>query len=171
MSATIGQQIAALQRMSMPQLRERYAEVFGDATRTGNRTWLVRRIAWRLQSQAEGGLSQRAQDRARELACDDDVRVIPPRTATTANAVPVDTPQTVTREMAVHDTRLPPPGSVITRQYKNATVQVKVLADGFEYDGERYPSLSAVAKVITGSHCNGFHFFKLAKPNSKAGAA
>ena len=38
-----------------------------------------------------------------------------------------------------------------------------VLADGFEFEGERYKSLSAVAKAVTGQHCNGFSFFKLTK--------
>jgi hypothetical protein len=36
-----------------------------------------------------------------------------------------------------------------------------VMTDGFEFEGERYKSLTAVARAITGSHCNGFHFFKL----------
>jgi hypothetical protein len=59
------------------------------------------------------------------------------------------------------DGRLPPPGTVITRRYKGAVLQVQVLAEGFEYAGEVFTSLSAVAKEITGSHCNGFHFFRL----------
>jgi hypothetical protein len=40
-------------------------------------------------------------------------------------------------------------------------VQVKVLPGGFEYEGQVYRSLSAVAKAITGSHCNGYFFFRL----------
>ena len=40
-------------------------------------------------------------------------------------------------------------------------LEVRVLEDSFEYDGEKFKTLSAVAKVITGSHCNGYHFFKL----------
>ena len=60
------------------------------------------------------------------------------------------------------DRRLPPPGSVLTRPYKGDTLQVLVLADGFEFEGVKYRSLSAVAKAITGSHCNGFLFFRLA---------
>ena len=47
-------------------------------------------------------------------------------------------------------------------------LQVKIRAEGFEYQGQVYPSLSAVAKAITGSHCNGFLFFRL---NTKGGAA
>ena len=58
---------------------------------------------------------------------------------------------------------MPPPGSVITREYKGHPLQVKVLPNGFEFEGEVYKSLSAVAKAITGQHCNGFHFFRLGK--------
>ncbi len=65
--------------MTPTQLREKYVEVFGEATVTKNRTWLVRRIAWRLQALAEGDLSERARDRAAELARDADLRVLPPR--------------------------------------------------------------------------------------------
>ena len=57
-------------------------------------------------------------------------------------------------------------GTVITRPYKGETLRVKVLANGFEFEGKNYPSLSAVAKAITGSHTSGFLFFRL---NGKAG--
>jgi hypothetical protein len=46
-------------------------------------------------------------------------------------------------------------------------LQVKVLTKGFEYDGALYRSLSAVAKAITGSHCNGYLFFRLIKDKSR----
>jgi hypothetical protein len=55
---------------------------------------------------------------------------------------------------------LPPPGTLLTRPYKGQLVQVQVLTDGFAYAGRVFSSLSAVAKVITGSHCNGFLFFR-----------
>ena len=56
-----------------------------------------------------------------------------------------------------------PAGSAIVRQYKGRTHRVVVLehGKGFEYDGDRYRTLTAVAKKITGSHINGFRFFKL----------
>ena len=57
MNAKLSEEIAALTQMSGTVLRQRYAELFGDPTQVGNRAWLVRRIAWRLQAQAEGGLS------------------------------------------------------------------------------------------------------------------
>ena len=58
------------------------------------------------------------------------------------------------------------PGAVITRQYKGETFMVRILPDGFEYDGEVYRTLSAVAKTITGTHWNGYHFFRLGKKGS-----
>jgi hypothetical protein len=165
MQTNAGKEIAALARMSVADLRERYAEVFGEATTTGNRTWLVRRIAWRVQALAEGDLSERARLRAAELARDADLRVVPPRQGVTP--VEVGPRRTGTLPRAV-DERLPPPGTELTRKYKGGVLQVKVLSDGFAYEGEVYPSLSAVAKAATGSHCNGFHFFRL---NTKGGAA
>jgi Protein of unknown function (DUF2924) len=165
MQINVGREVAMLVRMSVADLREKYAAVFGEATATGNRTWLVRRIAWRIQALAEGDLSERARTRAAELARDADLRVTPPR----AGASPVEVgPRRTGVLPRAADGRLPPPGTVLTRKYKGGTVQVKVLADGFEYEGEVYPSLSAVAKAATGSHCNGFHFFRL---NAKSGAA
>ncbi len=56
---------------------------------------------------------------------------------------------------------------MLTRKYKGGAVQVKVLAHGFEYAGATYASLSAVAKAVTGSHCNGFLFFGLTKGGKK----
>ena len=64
------------------------------------------------------------------------------------------------------DHRLPPPGSILTRPYKGILLQVRVLEQGFEYEGTIYRSLSAVAKAITGQHCNGFLFFRLNKEDA-----
>jgi hypothetical protein len=77
MQTNVGKEVAALQRMTIKQLRARYAEVFGDETAANNKAWLVKRIGWRLQAAAEGGLSQRARARAAELANDADLRLTP----------------------------------------------------------------------------------------------
>ena len=151
----IDQEIAALKRLSLARLRERYVELFGEAARSDNRAWLVRRLAWRIQERAFGGLSERAARRAAELADDADLRVVPPRVTSDA---PVPTPPTMST-----DRRLPQVGAILTRAYKGRAYEVKVLAEGFEWCGQRYGSLSAVAKAITGSHCNGFAFFGLTK--------
>ena len=68
MELNIVNQVAALRRLSISQLRQRFAEVFGEATAASNRTWLVQRIIWRLQALDEGDLSERARRRAAELA-------------------------------------------------------------------------------------------------------
>jgi hypothetical protein len=52
---------------------------------------------------------------------------------------------------------------VLTRRYKGAEIRVKIAPDGFEYAGDRYGSLSAVAKAVTGTHTNGFLFFRLTR--------
>jgi hypothetical protein len=156
----IAKEVAAMKRLTMNQLRARYAEAFGETTNANNRAWLIKRIAWRLQAQAEGGLAERARQRAAELADDADLRLSPPR----APAVAPAAGQTVTEVLKFdNDNRLPPPGSVLTRIYKGEALQVKVLDGGFEFEGHTFKSLSAVAKAITGTHCNGYHFFRLDK--------
>jgi hypothetical protein len=159
MTLNVGKEIAALQRLTVKELRARFAEAFGEDTNANNRDWLIKRIAWRVQALAEGGLSERARRRAAELACDADLRLSPPR----VKAVPVEaTGGTVTGVLADKvDARLPLPGTIITRAYKGETLQIKILPQGFEFEGEVYRSLSAVARAITGQHCNGFHFFRL----------
>ncbi len=156
MSLSIKKALAALEQMTVGQLHERYAEVFGEAARSRHRQYLIRRIAWRLQADAEGGLSERALRRAEELANIADVRVTPPKVGPAECTAP-----SVAAVRVTADPRLPAPGAAITRKYKGRTLTVTVLADGFEYAGERYPSLTAVAKAITGSHINGFRFFGL----------
>lgn len=159
MKLNLAKELAALDQMTVGQLQQRYAEVFGETVRSRHKQYLIRRIAWRLQANAEGGLSERALRRAEELADVADVRVTPPRGGVSANpAAPATRADTISRPS---DPRLPPVGAAITRKYKGRTLTVTVLADGFEYAGERYPSLTAVAKTITGSHMNGFRFFQI----------
>jgi hypothetical protein len=160
---SMARSIAALQRLTVKDLRTKFAEVFGEATNAHNRDWLIRRIAWRMQALAEGGLSERALARAAELANDADLRVVPPRESTPA-ALPDNHVRAVRFDA---DNRLPPPGSVITRPYKGDTLHVKVLEKGFEFNGREYPSLSAVAEAATGSHCNGYLFFRLTRTGGK----
>lgn len=158
MKAETAQEIAALKRLGTKDLRRRYAEVFGDGTNANNKAWLLKRIAWRLQANAEGGLSERARRRADELANVSDLRLTPPRKA----AGSADGERVVEGRLPeARDTRLPPAGTILCREYRGGTVQVTVLAEGFQHEGKTYPSLSAAAKAITGTHVNGFLFFKL----------
>jgi hypothetical protein len=160
-AGNIEREMAVLQRLGAGQLRLRYAELFGETTNANNKAWLLKRIAWRLQALAEGDLSERARQRAAELACDADLRLNPPRGM--AGETCAIEAQTRTRTLEYEtDSRLPPPGSILTRNYKGRVLQVQVLRNGFEYDGQVYGSLSAVARAITGNHCNGFLFFQSA---------
>jgi hypothetical protein len=162
MTANITHELAALRRMTPQQLRQRYVEVFGEQASTKNKGWLLRRIAWRLQCLAEGDLSERARQRAAELANDADLRTTPPKGKADddATADAGQPTQTRTLKFPAND-RLPPPGTIITRLYKGQTLQVQILAKGFEHDGQVFASLSAVAKHVTGSHCNGYLFFRI----------
>jgi len=154
MKLNIKKELAALERMTVGELQQSYVEAFGEQARSRHKQYLIRRIAWRLQENAEGGLSERALRRAEELADIADARVTPPRTTSIRKS-------TGRAAQNRSDPRLPPVGAAVTRQYKGCGITVTVLADGFEHDGERYRSLSAVAKTITGQHINGFRFFGL----------
>lgn len=149
---TLKQTLDLLPVMLVKDLRLKYAEVFGDQTNANNRDWLVKRIAWRLQAQSEGGLSERAKQRAKDLANEADLRVLAP------TSVPTPCINTENR-----DARLPQPGSVITRTYKGQTYNVEVLTSGFGWNDTTYKTLTAVAAAITGKHMNGFQFFGLIK--------
>ena len=133
------------EEMTVPELRELYARVFGEETRSRHKDYLRKRIAWRQQANEHGGLSERALARAHELANDADLRLLG---------------RTVTKPFAPkQDRRLPIPGTVLTRVYKGETLVVTVLPSGFEVRGTVYRSLTAIAKAVTGSHWNGQHFF------------
>ena len=145
--------MAQLSELTIGQLATKYEKLFGEKCRSRNRRYVYRRVAWKLQADDEGGLSERAILRATAIAGESLFRVTPPRTT--------EPKKEVTAAPSNWDSRLPPPGNLIERRYKGAKLCVVVLTDGFEFEGERYTSLTAVARAITGSHCNGFHFFKL----------
>ncbi len=157
MALNVGKEITALKRMTVVDLRRRYAEVFGESTGSRHKQFMMRRILWRLQANETGGLSERARERAKELAADSDVRLTSPRPkAPTPNG-----PTLVSTIQLSQDDRLPMPGAIITRQYKGEAIDVRILPRGFEFQGEIYRTLSAVASKVTGTHWNGYHFFKL----------
>ena len=159
MALNLGREVAALKRMSLARLRERYGQVFGETTKSRHRGFLVRRIAWRLQAMEEGGLSERARRRAQELAEGAEVRLTAPKAKDS-----LEVGETKVEFLpSSQDARLPMPGALLVREYKGRTIQVRVLPRGFAYEGQVYKSLSAVARAVTGTHWNGYHFFGLGK--------
>ena len=161
MQTSLKKELAALDRMTVNELRAKHSLVFGEENRSRHREYLRKRIAWRLQALAEGGLSDRARQRALEIANDADLRIRMPVATEPPLAAPEQTEVHVFHEG--RDGRLPVPGTTLMRIYQGRTLRVTVLEDGFEYEGERYRSLSAVAKKVTGSHWNGMLFFGLKK--------
>jgi len=152
-TSSITAQLHALQGLNTPQLRSKYCELFGEETHSHNREFLFKRIAWRLQEQAYGGLSQRTKTRLSALVDESLIRVRPPkdfRPRVDIGAAPAP------------DTAEPTAGKIISRLYKGRLIEVEVLDNGFYHDGMVYSSLSAVAKCVTGSHCSGRAFFGLA---------
>jgi len=156
MALNVGREVTALKKLTVTELRRKYAEAFGESTTSRHKEFLIRRIVWRLQANQEGGLSERARQWARDLAAESDVRLTAPKTPSPSNG-----PATVGTIQISQDDRLPVPGAVITRRYKGEAIEVRVLPHGFEHEGEIYRTLSAVARKVTGTHWNGYHFFRL----------
>ena len=155
MDPALEKEIERLRQSKVKALQNRYRELFGEDSPSPNRAHLFRRVAWRLQARESGELSERAQQRAAELADDAELRRRAPRRFW-------DSLQK--RASATHrDMRLPEAGSRLTRSYQQRTIEVQVLETGFEYNGAVYSSLSAIAHQVTGTRWNGFLFFGIHK--------
>ncbi len=160
-TADMSRQLAELRVMTVGQLREKYREVFGEPTRSRNKVYLRKKVAWRIQELAEGGLSDRARSLLEELAAGAPVRWRGGSRRRKAGASPLPDAD---RE---RDPRLPAAGTVLTRRYKSNDCQVTVLEDGFKYRRKHYRSLSKIAREITGTNWNGFLFFGLQRRTRK----
>jgi DUF2924 family protein len=165
----VREQIEGLRHMTVGQLRLKYIDVFGEESRSNHKQFLFRRIAWRIQANAWGGLSERARRRALEIANDSDLRIRAPK-----NFLKEEFDQSRTTETRVaptEDPRLPIPGSMLVRRYRGKDVVVRVREDGFEYSGQIHRSLSSAVRQATGTPWNGFAFFGLGgKPGRKHGS-
>ena len=155
MDSQLDEDLSQLRQMTTSQLQLKYHELFGQASHSNHKGYLFRRLAWRLQSLAGGGLSERARQFALEITADTDLRLCPPRERTQ----PVRAGGTQSA-----DPRLPAPGTQLVRRYKDETITVTVLADGFQHGERVYKSLSAIARQVTGTQWNGYSFFRLSSP-------
>ncbi len=162
MADNVLRRIHALRQMSVAELRREWERLYGEPTRSRNRDYLWRRLAFRAQELANGGLSDRAKARINDLAPNQFTRT--PREALDA-AVAANVPET---SKSKRDPRLPAPGSVLTRQYHGREIRVLTLDDGFEWNRQHFSSLSAVARTITGAKWNGRLFFNLTTRKRKS---
>ncbi len=168
-STGLREEIEALRHLTVGQLKNRYREIFGEASRSNHKQFLFRRIAWRLQANAFGGLSERARQRALEIANDADLRIRAPKNFLTEALD--DQRTTETRVQPTRDPRLPIPGTLLVRRYHDNDVVVRVRDDGFEYNSQIHRSLSSAVREATGTPWNGFAFFGLGgKPGRANGS-
>ena len=135
-------QVAALPMMGTPDLKAMWQRYHETEPPPFNRAFLVKRLAYRIQELAYGGISEETEQRLEELASDDC------KTSITK----------IQREKLL-------PGTRLVREWKGVEHGCTVLDDGFEYQGRRFKSLTAVANFITGSRWNGYVFFGLKKQN------
>src|SRR5215831_11578513 len=132
-------QIAALAKASLPELKAQWRDLFGKESPGINRAYLERRIAYRLQELAYGGLSDATRMKLDALA----------KTADKGSSV---------RTHARAQDR-PIAGTKLLRIWQGVEHSVTVLQTGYDYQGRSFASLSAVARHITGSRWNGPAFF------------
>jgi hypothetical protein len=159
MDSSIARTIDELRGLNVAALKLKYRQIFGEETRSSNKQFLFRRLAWQLQAKSEGGLSERARCRVAEIADDADIRMRAPKGFWNGAAPTVASPLDRSRDQ--RDQRLPAPGTLLSRRFERRDIVVKVLERGFEYEGRPYRSLSAIAREVTGTRWNGLLFFGL----------
>ncbi len=142
--------------MTVDELQLEYERVFSRPTRQRHRVYLWKRLARKVQEDRLPKLTDDEEARVAEYR--DLIRQLPPGRWFVGKWR--GKPKS---KVSVSDHRTPQPGSVISRQYHGEEIVVKVLEDGFEYAGQVYRSLSAIAKFITGTVWNGPSFFGLRK--------
>ena len=141
-------QLAALDKMSFAELKRKRKEMFGSDAPGYNRTFLIKRLSYRIQEEAYGGVSE-------------DTRARLDQVLDAAGYDEIARPSQV--QSATVDGDRMVPGTTLVRFWKEQRHVVTVLEKGFEYRGKPYRSLSAIAKAISGTKWNGPAFFGLRK--------
>lgn len=160
----VSRDLQELQTLKLSALQAHYQRLFGESTYSKNAAFLRKKLARRIQELAEGGLSERALARIRELGPEDlpaprEKRATSPRKPKKGTNVVPPVPQMPSPS---RDPRLPAVGSVLRRGFQGLTHEVTILEEGFFWNGCSHKSLSAIARAISGTAWNGFLFFGLA---------
>jgi hypothetical protein len=135
-------QIASLPVKNTQELNELWRKLFESDPPQAGKQYLIRRLAYRLQELAHGGLNSSA------------ATILDGLSKPQVNGA---------RSILQPDTALPIPGARLIREWHGVEYTVTILDNGFEYQGRRYKSLTGVAKAITGTHWSGPVFFGLKK--------
>lgn len=140
MSEAVLAQLAALKTMPVGDLKQKWRDLFEREPPPYNRRFLESRLAYRIQELAYGGLSEETLERLEAIA--DELEGKPSRRSRLRANRPIA-------------------GTRLIRAWKGVEHCVTVRTDDFEYQGRPYKSLSAIAKLITGTQWNGLVFFGL----------
>jgi Protein of unknown function (DUF2924) len=143
MTESIAAQVAALPKRPTPELKQMWRELFDKEPPGFSRNYLISRLAYRIQELAYGGLKPATRAKLDTLA-----DALDPKAA---------------RNRVLNG---PVVGTELIREWRGVEHKVTVLADGFEWEGRRYKSLSAVARAISGTRWNGWAFFGLRNTKS-----
>jgi DUF2924 family protein len=147
MTNSVLAQLAALPGKSTAELKQLWRELYDHQPPPYNRPFLVKRLAYRIQELAFGGLSARAEAKLKALVEEEDRRL--------------------KGKQPVRKGDRPISGTRLIREWQGVEHTATVLDAGFEYQGRRYKSLSAVARTITGTRWNGPAFFGLRNRSAK----
>jgi hypothetical protein len=131
--------LAQIPTMEISALKTMWRDLHGSEPPPYNRKYLESRLAYRVQELAYGGLKTETLKRLASLA-----EELEPRGSRSS-------------------ARMPVAGTRLLREWQGVEHSVTVLVDGFEYQGQPYQSLSAIARSITGTRWNGWVFFGLRK--------
>ena len=133
--------LAALKAMSVNELKAEWQALYDAPAPNNSRNFLEGRLAYRIQELTYGGPDKQTR-RLLDLLAD-------------------EVEGTLTRKAQIADPRNPVVGTKLIREWDGIAHTVTVLREGFDWDGRRYKSLSAVARAITGTRWNGYRFFGL----------
>ena len=134
-------QLAAMQRLSVNELKAKWEALFGTPAPNNARAFLELRIGYRIQELTYGGPDRETRRMLDLLA--DEVEGLS------------------TRKSQIADPRNPVAGTRLVREWDGVAHTVTVLKDGFDWRGRKFRSLSAIAREITGTRWNGYRFFGL----------
>ena len=141
MTDTTLDRVVELWSTPIPQLKKLWLDLYGTPPPVYNRRFLENRLAYRIQELAHGGLKASTVKRLERLG------------------EQLDGGKASVRSRRVDDRPLS--GTRLIREFQGIDHEVMVHCDSFEYQGQRYKSLSAIARKITGTVWNGWKFFGL----------
>ncbi|MDG4602609.1 MAG: DUF2924 domain-containing protein [Defluviicoccus sp.] len=141
MSDSVLAQLTALPGKTTPELKQLWRELYGREPPPYSKPFLIKRLAYRIQELSYGGLSTRAEAKLAERIEDEDLRAKGKQPARRGDR--------------------PIAGTRLIREWQGVEHCATVLDDGFEYQGRRYQSLSAIARAITGTRWSGPLFWGL----------